>query len=96
MKIEIEFDSSTDAVVTIDGRKMKYGYREGFWRYFEGLGPPEQDRTVGGIVALRLMSPMIDILQGWIPNQPTPNGDAWETWQLLPKDVAEQVEESIT
>lgn len=96
MKIEIEFNSSTDAVVTIDGRRMKYGYRGGFWRYFDGLGLPEQDRTIGGIVAQKLMSPMIDILQGWIPDEPTANGDMWETWQLLPQRVAEQVEESIT
>lgn len=43
MKIEIEIDSSTDAVVTIDGRKMKYGgaVRAG------GYGPTIPMRPIG-------------------------------------------------
>lgn len=95
MKIEIELTSSTDAMVTIDGRSMVYGYREGFWRYSVGLGATDQSRTIGGLVACKLTSTLIDILQGWIPDEPTDNGDMWETWQLLPPEVAEQVEDSL-
>ena len=81
MKIEIEFTNSYEADLLIDGRKLKYGYKHGMWQFFEGLEDDEVDATIGGIVACKLTSPLIDILQGWIPeelvHQPSSSSVCW-------------------
>lgn len=97
MKIEIEFNSSYEADITIDGRKMKYGYSgaEGCWKFKDGIKAAEHDSTIGGIIAGKLTSPLIDILQGWMPDEPSPDDDCWETWETLTESAADEVADAI-
>lgn len=94
MTIKIEFKSSYEASITLDGRKLKYGYdgRKGCWRFFSGIEPKEHENTIGGLVLHKLSGPLIDILQGSSPEFESPDGDNWKTWEMLPEEVAEAVE----
>lgn len=98
MKIEIELKGSTEANITIDGRKMRYGYKAsaGCWTFLEGMNPGEGDNTIGGMVACKLASPLIDILQAWLPEEESPDGDCWGTWETLSESAAEEVEERMS
>lgn len=98
MKIEIEFNSSTEASITIDGRNMTYGYvpAEGSWQFIDGITGPECDNTIGGIVAVKLTDPLVSILQAWLPDEESPDNDPWETWETLSESAAEEVSDSIS
>lgn len=99
MKIEIEFNSSYEADIVIDGRKMTYGYKDGFWKFLSGLSieKDEHDTTIGGIIALKIAEQLPDILQGWMPeeNQFRPDGEEWETWDKLSEEAADEVYERV-
>lgn len=94
MKIEIEFNSSYEATVNIDGRELKLEGRRGMWT-FEGMTCDEGEGTIGGIVANKLMMPLIDILQGWMPDEESPDDDCWETWEKLTESAADEVYDAI-
>lgn len=95
MKIEIEFNSTYKAKVTIDGREMTYGYKGGGFSYFKGMNPGEEENTIGGIVASKLSMPLMDILQGHMPDEESPDGDCWETWEELSESAASEVYDAI-
>lgn len=96
MKIEIEFDSSHEATIVIDGRKMRYGFEDGMWNFLEGIDPDEHDTTIGGMVAGKLVFPLIDILQAWLPEEESPDGDCWEAWEKLTDSAADAIYERIS
>ncbi len=91
MKIEIEFNNSYQADLTIDGRKLKYGYKHGVWQFLEGLEDDECESTIGGIVSCKLAGPIIDILQSYMPEEESPDGDCWETWEKLSDSAADEI-----
>ena len=92
MKIEIELISTVEATITIDGRKMKFQYRgkDGCFR-LTGVSPKERDQTIGGMIAVELTSPLLSILQAHIPDEPSPSGDSWGTWEKLTDSAADAV-----
>jgi hypothetical protein len=92
MKIEIEFDSSHEAAVTIDGRKMRYSVKavDG-WAWREGVTPEELETTIGGILAGKVSQILPEILQGWMPSDESPDGDAWETWEKLSDEMSDEM-----
>lgn len=90
MKIEIEFTSSYEADITIDGKRLRYcllGKDAGL----TGLTGAERERTIGGLVAGKLIEPFYDILQGWLPDEESPDNDCWETWEKLSPRVANEL-----
>lgn len=94
MKIEIEFTSSYEAAITIDGKVINYcliGKNSGL----TGLSGIELDETIGGAVAQILTSPLSKILQGWMPDEPNPDGDPWGTWDTLSEKARDEVFDSI-
>lgn len=95
MKIEIEFDSSYEATIILEGRKMRYGYENGMWKFLEGIQPHEHDTTIGGMIAGKLALTLIDILQAWLPEEESPDGDCWEAWEPLSDSVADQIYDKI-
>ena len=96
MKIEIEFNSTIEAKVTIDGKPLKFGVREGCLGGYHGtMTKLEQDQTIGGIIARKLSSPLVDILQNWMPDEDDNNMEPWGTWQKLPRQLAEEVEDAM-
>jgi hypothetical protein len=95
MKIEIEFNSSYEAKITCDGKEMTYGLiRGGVWQ-LRGITNDESENTVGGMVVGKLTENMINILQAWLPNEESPDGDCWETWEKLTDSAAEEIYERI-
>ena len=95
MEIKIEFDNTYKAKVTIDGREMTYGFKDGGFSYFEGMKPGEEENTIGGIVASKLGMPLMEIMQGHIPDEESPDGDCWETWEELTESAADEVYDAI-
>ena len=96
MKIIIDtHGSSYMATVEIDGRTMQYALRLGSYFKLEGLTDEERERTIGGLVAGRLLSPLIDVLQGYMPEESNAQGESYQSWDRLPAQVAEQVEEAL-
>jgi len=90
MKIEIEFTSSYEAIITIDGRILRYcliGKNAGL----TGLKDDELEGTIGGLVAGKLTEPLCDILQAWMPDEESPDDDCWETWEKLSDRVADEI-----
>ena len=96
MEIKIEFSNSYEAVMTIDGRRLEYGLQDNVFR-FKGNDVSYEDleKTIGGLVALKLTSPLIDILQGWMPDEPSPDEDVWGTWETLTETAAQEVAEAM-
>lgn len=96
MKITIETENSYEAKVTIDEREMVFGLKNGGWSYRSGLGTGESDNTIGGIVAVKLMDILPDLLQGWMPDSENPEtGASWELWETLDEETADQVYERL-
>ncbi|MDR2674937.1 MAG: hypothetical protein LBC18_08750 [Opitutaceae bacterium] len=90
MKIIIETESSYEAKVTIDGRKLVFGVKNGGWRYKSGLKEDESENTIGGMIAFKLMDVLPDILQNWI-TEFEPHG----LWEKLPDAVADKIYEKL-
>ena len=91
MKIEIEFESSYEADITIDGRTLKYGYQNGSWSFMSTLSAADADTTIGGMVASRISYILIEILQHWMPESENPEGEMWGTWETLDEDTADEL-----
>lgn len=64
MKISIEFDSSYEANLTIDGRIMRIISKPGMVKLMDLEGRDLED-TLGGIVATELFAKIADIQQAW-------------------------------
>ena len=97
MKIEIEFTSSYEADVTIDGRRLRYGLngRTGAWSYQGTLSPHDRENTIGGMVAMALSGKLITILQGHTPDEPNAASEPWGTWETLTETAREEVAEAM-
>lgn len=94
MKIKIEFTSSYTADITIDGKKITYdliGRNTGL----SGIEPDLIENTIGGIIAQKLTSPLRDILQGWLPDEPNPKNCCWDTWEKLSESAQQEVSNAI-
>ncbi len=93
MKIQIEFICSTTAQVLIDGKgfMLVYSAKTGGWNY--ATKPPAN--TVGSLVASKLMSSVIDILQAHMPDELKEDNSPYGTWDILPEHICEQVEERM-
>jgi hypothetical protein len=94
IRVSIETDCSYQATVTINGRKLVYGYnaKEGVWLYQSGLSKEDRENTIGGMVAEKLMTPLMEILQGWMPEYDNPKtGECWKVWEKLDEECADKV-----
>lgn len=92
MKITIETDCSYEAKVTIDGRRLVFGYKDGGWTYKSGLKKDEMETTIGGMIAYKLFDVLPDILQGWMPEYDNPaTNSCWELWDRLDEECAAYV-----
>lgn len=97
MKITIETDSSYEAKVTIDDRELVFGLQNGGWRYKAGLKQGEDDSTIGGMIAMKLMDTLPDILQGWMPEYDNPQtGECWKLWEKLDEECAEYIYDRLS
>jgi hypothetical protein len=97
MKITIETESSYEAKVTIDDREMVFGLKNGGWSYRSGLKGKEEETTIGGMVAMKLMDILPDLLQGWMPECDNPKtGERWKLWEKLDEESADQVYERLS
>lgn len=96
MKIEIEFTSSYEATMTIDGRKLTYkliGRSSGLQGLPEGQTCED---SIGGMVAQKLCNQLTDILQGWMPDEQNAEDCCWGTWERLSEKANDQVFEAIS
>lgn len=64
MKIEIEFEGTLEAKLTIDGKEMSVKSRPGCTQ-LEGIKSPETEQTLGGMVASEIFGKIRDIQQAW-------------------------------
>lgn len=62
MKIEIEWDSSTEGIMRIEGRELKIFLRPGLIS-LDGLTRSEREDTVGGMIAEQLYPIIADAMQ---------------------------------
>lgn len=92
MKIEIEFDSSYSAKLTIDGREMSVESKPGL-TCLEGIKSPETENTFGGIVACQLYSKVAEIQQAWAAASEI-DVDS-NTWDELSDEAVEAAEEKF-
>lgn len=95
MEIKIKFESSYQAFIEIDGKKMEYnliGKNTGL----SGISEEDFETTLGGMVALKFCTILPTILQGWMPDEPNPQGDSWETWEKLTDSAADEIFKHIS
>ncbi len=91
IEINIKLLGSYKAEIIIDDKKFNYGFNLGGHWHFEGIGNKELDTTRGGLIALKLVDVLPDILQGYIPEESNPQDDAYDTWETLSNSAADQV-----
>lgn len=93
MKIEIELTNSYEADITVDGKKFKYGFvgQKGYWDFYD-IVSEELTNTIGGLVIKKICEDMDKILQNWIPEEESPDDDLWETWEILPDHIANDMD----
>lgn len=97
MKITIDTDCSYEAKVTIDGRELVFGLQAGAWRYKSGLNKDEHENTIGGMIAMKLMDILPDLLQGWMPEYDNPKtGECWTLWEKLDEECAEYIYDRLS
>ena len=96
MKIQIELKNSDRAEIEVDGKKFSYGlnFNSGGWRFDDNISNEEIEYTLGGMVISKLCEDMSSILQEWRPDRESPSGEDWETWETLPEEVVEEIEDS--
>ena len=97
MKIEITLIDSTSAKIAMDGKEFEYGYsaKTGGCGFDDGISREELQDTLGGMVIQKLCDDMSDILQGWMPDEESPSGSPWETWEKLSEEAAEELYDSL-
>lgn len=96
MKIEIEFNSTIEAQVTVEGRKARFFHdaKKGVWRW-EGITGTEFESTVAGLVTGAICDKLMDVLQNWMLDEPNPQNDMWGPWEKLPERLAEDLEDAL-
>lgn len=97
MKIIIELENSYSAKISVDEKKFKYGYcaKSGGWTFNDGLTIEEMEETLGGMVITKLCDDMSTILQSWMPDEESPSGEPWKTWEKLSEEAAEELYDSL-
>lgn len=95
MKIEIEIKDSVTAEIEIGGRTVKYGARQGVWKFFEGVTEQELETTIEGIALLKLVNALPDIMQGYLPDEQNAEDCCWEPWETLSKTAQKEVWKAI-
>jgi hypothetical protein len=94
MKIQIEWDCSYKASLTIDGREMTVDLKPG-QTTLNGITGDDLSNTIGGIIASNLYSTIGDAMQaeaGASQAMAFDPGPETSTWARLPDDVADQME----
>ncbi len=90
MKIEIEFDNSYSARLTIDGREMRVESEPGIVR-LKGISAEDQENTLGGVVALELYGKVADIQQAEAAfGMEEPDTETWDRASASALNRAEQ------
>lgn len=92
MKIEIEFTNSYHATLTIDGRTMTVESEPGMTQ-LKGIGEPETENTLGGIVASELYNKIADFQQAWAAAEE--EQPECGTWDELTAEAAEAATDKI-
>lgn len=95
MKIEIEFTSSYEANITVDGRKLTYkliGNSAGLQGFPKGQTCED---SIGGMVAQKLSNSLTEILQGWLPDEQNSEDCCWDTWEKLSDKAGDEVFKAI-
>lgn len=92
MKIQIEFNSTLEAKLTIDGKKMKVVSRPGSVR-LEGIKGPMLEDTLGGVIASHLFDTVSNIQQAWASaEEECPD---LKTWEVITEEAIEAAEERL-
>jgi len=96
ISIKIHIQTSYEADLEINGRKLKLRGRPfpgGSQWTMEGTQKGDADRTLGGMIARKLHSPLTDIIQAWMPDS-MPDRPP-EVWEELSRLTAEEIEDKM-
>ena len=97
MKITIELESSYSAKIEVDRKAFQYGFsaKTGGWGFDDGISREELEDTLGGIVIQKICDDMSTVLQSWMPEEESPTGEPWKTWEPLSEEAAEELYDSL-
>lgn len=95
MKLEIEIEDSVTAAIKIGDRTVKFGARQGIWRFFEGVNDRELETTIEGVVLLKLANVLPAVMQGYLPEEQNADDCCWEPWETLSKKAQQEVWKNI-
>lgn len=102
MKIEIEWSSSYEADMFIDGKAMKIQMRShpiGTHTCVEGLSEDEYEKTLGGRVANAIYGVIADCMQAEAKSSeiydPLEDSQDAPSWVVLPDDAIEAFDDRV-
>lgn len=97
MKIQIEWTCSTEAKLTVDGRKMKVTMEPGITKLTMVDGSAVPAATFGGFIGEKLFSLIGDFMQAECIVDDYLSGDPLEgrAWEELPDDCMAELEDRV-
>ena len=96
MKITIEWDSSTEAKIVVDGREMKVSCRPGETRLTMADGTKVPDMTFGGFIGEKLYSTIADLMQAkCVVSDYVGFDDGRGTWEEYPEECEEEIQDIV-